>query len=120
MPKRAAACAVSPVCEDPRVALLVCRRTIRFGPTSAGPCHGDHHRWKTGRFLASSSANTHEGFLILLCYERRAQQKGQCGSWVRRKREILMRRVAIEAGLCRSARTRRTARLEVKRKLRGA
>src|SRR4051812_34906823 len=58
--------------------------------------------------------------LVLLCYKRRAQQKGQCGSWVRRKRAILIRRVATEAGLCRSARTRRTARLEVKRKLRGA
>src|SRR3954452_11378189 len=58
--------------------------------------------------------------LVLLCYKRRAQQKGQCGSWVRRKRAILTLRVAIEAGLCRSARTRRTARLEVKRKLRGA
>jgi hypothetical protein len=58
--------------------------------------------------------------LLLLCYKRRVQQKGQWGSWVRRKRAILIRRVAIEAGLCRSARARRTARLEVKRKLRGA
>ena len=58
--------------------------------------------------------------LVLLCYKRRAQQKGQCESWVRRKRAILIRRVAIEAGLCRSARARRTARLEVKRKLGGA
>jgi MFS transporter len=58
--------------------------------------------------------------LVLLCYKRRVQQKGQWGSWVRRKRAILIRRVAIEAGLCRSARARRTARLEVKRKLRGA
>ena len=58
--------------------------------------------------------------LVLLCYKRRAQQKGHCGSWVRRKRAILLRRVAIEAGLCRSARARRTAGLEVGRKLRGA
>jgi hypothetical protein len=58
--------------------------------------------------------------LVLLCYKRKEQQSGQCGSWVRRKRAILIRRVAIEAGLCRSARARRTARLEVKRKLRGA
>ena len=58
--------------------------------------------------------------LVLLCYKRRVQQKGQCGSWVRRKRAILIRRVAIEAGLCRSARARRAARLEVGRKLRGA
>src|SRR3982751_495711 len=58
--------------------------------------------------------------LVLLCYKRRVQQKGQCGSWVRRERAILIRRVAIEVGLCRSARTRRTARLEVGRRLRGA
>jgi len=58
--------------------------------------------------------------LVLLCYKRRAQQKGQCGSWVRRKRAILIRRVAIESGLCRSARMRRAARFEVQRKLRGA
>src|SRR3954471_11763029 len=51
--------------------------------------------------------------LILPCYKRREQQKGQYGNWVSRKRAILIRRVAIEVGLCRSARTRRTARLEV-------
>ena len=58
--------------------------------------------------------------LVLLCYKRRAQQKGQCGSWVRRKRASLIRRVAIEVGLCRSARTRRAAGFEVGRKVWGA
>src|SRR4029079_4077554 len=58
--------------------------------------------------------------LVLLCYKRRAQQKGQCGSWVRRKRASLIRRVAIEVGLCRSARTRRAAGFEVARKVCGA
>ena len=37
--------------------------------------------------------------VVLLCYKRRAQQKGQCGSWVRRKRASLIRRVAIEVGI---------------------
>jgi Transposase DDE domain len=60
------------------------------------------------------------GLLVLLCYKRSVQQRGQCGSWVRRKRATLIRRVAIEVGLWRSARTRRPARLEVGRKLRGA
>src|SRR3954467_12547430 len=87
-------------------------------------CVRSPHLLLTFGRLYALSGNGHAAFfsilLILLCYKRRAQQKGQCGSWVRRKREILMRRVAIEAGLCRSARTRRTARLEVKRKLRGA
>ena len=60
------------------------------------------------------------GLLILLCYKRSAQQNGERGSWARRKRATSIRRVAMEVGLCRSARARRTARFEVERKLRGA
>jgi hypothetical protein len=58
--------------------------------------------------------------LVLLCYKRRAQQKGQQGSCWMRTLAILMRRVAMDCGLCRSARTRRAAGLEVGRNLRGA
>jgi hypothetical protein len=64
--------------------------------------------------------NAKELFLVLLCYKRRAQQNGQWGSWARRKRATSIRRVAMEVGLCRSARARRTARFEGERKLRGA
>ncbi len=58
--------------------------------------------------------------LVLLCYKRRTQQKGQQGSCWMRTLAILMRRVAMDCGLCRSARTRRAAGLEVGRNLRGA
>ncbi len=44
--------------------------------------------------------------LILLCYKRRRQQNGQQGSCRRSALAILIRSVAIELALCRSARTR--------------
>src|SRR5258708_6164548 len=50
--------------------------------------------------------------LVLLCYKRRTPQKGQWGSCCIRWRAIWMRRVAIDAGLCRSALPRGTARTE--------
>ena len=58
--------------------------------------------------------------LVLLCYKRSEQQKGQQGSCWSRARAIRMRSVAMDCGLCRSARTRRAAGLEVGRNLRGA
>ena len=58
--------------------------------------------------------------LILLCYKRREPQKGQHGSCWSRARAILMRSVAMDCGLCRSARTRRAAGLELGRNFRGA
>jgi hypothetical protein len=51
--------------------------------------------------------------LVLLCYKRRTQQTGQQGSCWSRNLASLIRSVAIEYGLCRSARTRRAARPEV-------
>ena len=44
--------------------------------------------------------------LVLLCYKSNTPQRGQKGSWEDKRRAILMRKVAIEFGLCRSARTR--------------
>jgi predicted dehydrogenase len=44
--------------------------------------------------------------LVLLCYKRRAQQRGQQGSWCTSRRAMRRRSVAIEVGLCRSARAR--------------
>jgi hypothetical protein len=60
------------------------------------------------------------GLLVLLCYKRREQQNGQHGSCWSRARAILMRSVAMDCGLCRSARARRAAGLELGRNLRGA
>src|ERR1700692_5133414 len=58
--------------------------------------------------------------LVLLCYKRREQQNGQHGSCWSRARAILMRRVAMDCGLCRSARARRAAGQEAGRDPRGA
>jgi hypothetical protein len=58
--------------------------------------------------------------LVLLCYKRLEQQKGQQGSRPSRARAILMRSVAMDCGLCRSARARRAAGLELGRNFRGA
>jgi len=60
------------------------------------------------------------GLLVLLCHKRRTQQNGQQGSRLSRNLASLMRRVAIECGLCRSARMRRTAGPEVGRNFLGA
>jgi hypothetical protein len=48
----------------------------------------------------------HARLLVLLCYKRSTPQIGQQGRWDDKCRESLMRSVAIEFGLCRSARTR--------------
>ena len=53
--------------------------------------------------------------LVLLCYKRNDPQKGHHGSCARRCRAMVMRRVVIDCGLCRSGRTR-AARPEVRRK----
>jgi hypothetical protein len=58
--------------------------------------------------------------LILLCYKRRTQQKGQQGSRLSRNLASLIRSVAMEYGLCRSGRMRRPPGPEVGRKFLGA
>jgi hypothetical protein len=59
--------------------------------------------------LAEFIAQRDSFYLVLLCYKLSAQQKGQQGSRPSRQRAIRMRSVAIECGLCRSARARRAA-----------
>jgi hypothetical protein len=58
--------------------------------------------------------------LVLLCHKRRVQQNGQQVSRLSRNLASLIRSVAIEYGLCRSARMRRAAGLEVGRNFLGA
>ena len=58
--------------------------------------------------------------LILLCHKRRVQQNGQQGSRLSRNLASLIRSVAIDVGLCRSARMRRAAGPEVGRNFLGA
>ena len=58
--------------------------------------------------------------VVPLCYECRAQQNGRQRSWASKALAILIRIVAMELGLCRSARARRAAGLEVGRNLGGA
>src|ERR1035437_4905649 len=64
--------------------------------------------------LSLHSANTML-LLVLLCYKCGAPQKGQLWSCRRRTREIVCLSVAIEPGLCRSGRTRRSPRTELGR-----
>jgi hypothetical protein len=59
-------------------------------------------------------------YLVLLCHKRWTQQNGQQGSCLSRNLASLIRSVAIEYGLCRSARMRRAAGLEVGRNFLGA
>jgi hypothetical protein len=61
-----------------------------------------------------------DGLLVLLCHKRREQQKGQQGNCFSKARSILMRSVAMELRLCRSARVRRASGLELGRNPRGA
>lgn len=58
--------------------------------------------------------------LVLLCYKSNEQQKGQQRSSRSRARAIRMRSVAMDCGLCRSARERRAAGLELGRNPRRA
>ena len=58
--------------------------------------------------------------LVLLCHKRRVQQNGQQVSRLSRNLASLIRSVAIECGLCRSARMRRAAGPEVGRNFLGA
>ena len=53
--------------------------------------------------------------LVLLCYKRRAPQKGQPESCRSRILAVVCRSVAMDQGLCRSARTGRTPRVESRR-----
>src|SRR4051794_15302902 len=66
-------------------------------------CVRSPHLLLTFGRLYALSGNGHAAFfrilLVLLCYKHRAQQKGQCGSWVRRKREILMRESRNRSGI---------------------
>ena len=52
--------------------------------------------------------------IVLLCYKRKTPQKGQRETCASSTRAIFIRRVVMEAGLCRSGRTR-TARSEGRR-----
>lgn len=66
-------------------------------------------------------ANRRRGtLLLLLCYKRNAQQRGQQGSCWRSRRAMRRRSVVMDVGLCRSALTRRATGLEAGRNLRGA
>ena len=60
------------------------------------------------------------GLLVLLCHKRREQQNGQQASWLSRDLARRIRSVAMEFGLCRSARMRCAARVELGRNFRGA
>jgi hypothetical protein len=52
--------------------------------------------------------------LVLLCYKNGAPQKGQPGSCRSRTRAMVCRRVAMDRGLCRSPRTGRPPRMELR------
>ena len=54
-------------------------------------------------------------WLVLLCYKKGAPQKGQPESCRSRIRAMVCRSVAMDQGLCRSARTGRTPRVESRR-----
>jgi len=64
------------------------------------------------KFL-SRNLDFHHRLLVLLCYKKGAPQKGQPESCRSRTRAMVCRRVAIDQGLCRSARTGRTPRTEL-------
>ncbi len=66
------------------------------------------------------SVHFYNSLLVLLCHKRRTQQNGQQGSRLSRNLASLIRSVAIEYGLCRSARMRRAAGPEVGRNFLGA
>ena len=61
-----------------------------------------------------------EADLVLLCHKRREQQNGQQASCLSRNLASGIRSVAMECGLCRSARTRCAAWPEFGRNFRGA
>jgi DNA-binding NtrC family response regulator len=67
------------------------------------------------RLLVGSSRG-----IVLLCHKRREQQNGQQGNRFSKALWILVRSVAMELGLCRSARVRRASGLEFGRNPRGA
>src|SRR6266851_10081251 len=58
----------------------------------------------------SRNPDFHHGLLVLLCYKCGAPQKGQLESCRSRTRAMVCRSVAIDQGLCRSRRTRRSPR----------
>lgn len=61
--------------------------------------------FKRNTSLRSASPNLWaDRWLVLLCYKRSAQQKGQQGSLASRPRAMSSRSVAMEWGLCRWAR----------------
>ena len=69
-----------------------------------------YHNEPTGQEIQAS-------VLVLLCHKRREQQNGQQASCFSRNLASRIRSVAIECGLCRSARTRFAARPELGRRI---
>jgi hypothetical protein len=108
-------------CPEARPHLWSRSRTPADAPASAfpSPCIRDDqniHRVT----CRGEKLDYYHGLLVLLCYKRLTQQKGQQGSCRSRILAMRIRSVAMERGLCRSARTRRAAGLEPGWNLRGA
>ena len=78
------------------------------------------YRQRVPREDGSSELKHISKHLVLLCHKRRMQQNGQQRSCLSRNLASLIRSVAIECGLCRSARMRRAAGPEVGRNFLGA
>ena len=89
---------------------------ITLHPSLDSGAVNTQNRWVNLTIVGNSVALP----LVLLCYKLREQQKGQQGSRPSRARAIRMRSVAMDCGLCRSARARRAAGLELGRNFRGA
>jgi hypothetical protein len=70
--------------------------------------------------LQNQISEFHHRLLVLLCHKRREQQNGQQVSCLSRNLASRIRSVAMECGLCRSARTRCAAWPELGRNFRGA
>src|SRR5271165_933268 len=66
-------------------------------------------------FKALRGANLIRVSLVLLCYKKGVPQKGQPESCRSRTRAMVLRRVAIDQGLCRATRTGRAPRAELGR-----
>jgi NADPH:quinone reductase-like Zn-dependent oxidoreductase len=79
-------------------------------------------RWRGARVSATADARDADFLraLVLLCHKRRTQQNGQHVSRLSSNLASWIRRVAIEYGLCRSARMRRAAGPELGRNFLGA
>lgn len=69
-----------------------------------------------GNVAIAGTVTDPQGALVLLCHKRQTPQNGQRQSWRSRERARMMRKVAMECGLCRSGRMRASG-LEVGREL---